>query len=255
MDWGALLSATIQMYRQATVDTWTRIQRNWWVGLLPFLYGFILILVASFVGSLGMVGGFIFGLISAMCTSSYLYFLAGMVNGQRVVLSELGESWRPYLSPVITVLFFLFLVQLTLSLVLPPVESSQDVAFFVTLILLVILNPIPEIIYLGRSDGFGMLQESFDFLRENWMEWFLPLVFFTVLSLGIPLPVASPLRVGQLSFSFTGIQSLLSGSLESLLWNVFGAFIFLALMVFRGLLFRTLFGTSRRQRIFRSRLS
>ncbi len=255
MDWGALLSATIQMYRQAAVETWQRIQRNWWVGLLPFLYGFILIIVASFVAPLGMVGGFIFGLISAMCTSSYLYFLAGIVGGQRMLLSELGESWRPYLSPVITVLFFLFLVQLILSLVLPPVESSQDVAFFVILILLVILNPIPEIIYLGRSDGFGMLQESFDFLRENWMEWFLPLVLFTLLSLAIPLPMASPLRVGQLSFSFSSIQSLLSGSLENVLWNVLGAFIFLSLMVFRGLLFRPLYRTSRRQRIFRSRLS
>ena len=255
MDWGALLSATIQMYRQAGIETWQKIRRNWWVGVLPLLYGVILFFVATFVSQLGMLGGFIFGLISAMCTSSYLYFLAGIVNGQRMLLSELGESWRPYLSPVITILFFLFLVQMTLSLVLPPIEASRDIAFFITLILLVILNPMPEIIYLGRSDGFGMLQESFDFLRENWLEWFLPLVLFTVLSLGMPLPLASPLQAGQLSFSFMNITALLSGSIESLLWSILGAFVLLVLMVFRGLLFRTLFGTSRRQRLFRSRFS
>jgi hypothetical protein len=253
MDWSSLLSATVQMYRQAAAETWQRIARNWWVGLLPLLYGVILLFTGSFAFQLGMIGGFIFGLVSAMCTSSYLFFLAGVVNGQRMIPSELGESWRPYLSPVITILFFLFLVRMALSVTLPPVEASQDVAFIVTLILLVILNPIPEVIYLGRSDGFGLLQESVDFLRENWVEWFLPLVFLTILSLGFPLPFFSPLQVGQLGFPFMSATGLLAGSLEGIVWNILGVFLLFALMVFRGLLFRTLFGSSRRQRLFRSR--
>jgi len=250
MDWGGLLSATIQMYRQAAMETWQRLQRNWWVGVLPFLYGGILFFAALFVFSLGMVGGFIFGFISAMCSSSYLYFIAGIVNGQRMRPSELGESWRPYLSPVITVLFFFFLVQLILS----SINTPQGTVVLVTLILLVILNPIPEIVYLGRSDGFGMLQESFDFLRENWLEWFLPLILLTVLSFAFPVPLFSPLQVGQLGFSFMSISGLFSGSIENLLWEALGAFLLLLLMVFRGLLFRALFGSSRRQRLFRSRL-
>ena len=253
MDWGALISATVRMYRQAVVETWQKITRNWWVGFLPLLYGVILVFTASFVLQLGMIGGLIFGLISAMCTSSYLFFLAGVVNGQRMIPSELGESWRPYLSPVITILFFLFLVRMTLSLVLPPVAASQDVSLIVTLILLVILNPIPEIIYLGRSDGMAMLQESVDFLRENWLEWFLPLVILTLLSLGFPLPLVLPLQVGQLGFPFMNSAGLLSGSIDHLFWSILSAFLLFALMVFRGLLFRALFGTSRRQRVFRSR--
>ena len=255
MDWGALLNTTIHMYRQAANETWQKVLRNWWVGFLPLLYGIILFFTAGFVFRLGMVGGFIFGFISAMCTSSYLYFLAGVVNGQRMLPSEIGASWRPYLSPVITILFFLFLVRLTLQLLLPPVPASQDVAFVITLILLVIFNPLPEIIYLGRSDGFGMLQESVDFLRENWLEWFFPLVILAVLSLIFSLPRVSPLQVGHLEFSFLDVAGLLSGSLESLVWNLIGVFLLFILMTFRGLLFRALFGSSRRQRIFRSRLS
>jgi len=255
MDWGALISSTVQMYRQAATETWQKISRNWWVGFLPVLYGIILFFTASFVFQLGVIGGFIFGLISAMCTSSYLFFLAGVVNGQRMIPSELVNSWRPYLGPVITILFFLFLVRLTLSFALPPVEASQDIAFIVTLIFLVILNPIPEVIYLGRSDGFAMLQESVDFLRENWLEWFLPLVLLTILSLGFPSPLVSPLQVGQLGFPFMSAASLLSGPIENLFWNVLGMLLLFALMVFRGLLFRALFGSSRRQRIFRSRFS
>jgi hypothetical protein len=255
MDWGALISSTMQMYRQAARETWQKIVRNWWVGFLPLLYSAILFFTASFVLQLGMLGGFILGFVSAMCTSSYLFVLAGVVNGQRVLPSELADSWRPYLSPVITVLFFLFVVRLTLSFVLPPVEASQDVAFIITLILLVILNPIPEVIYLGRSDGFDMLQESVDFLRENWIEWFLPLVLLTILSLGVPSPVVSPLQIGQLGFPFMRTAGLLAGSIESLAWSLLGMLLLFVLMVFRGLLFRALFGSSRRQRIFRSRYS
>jgi len=254
MDWGALVRSTIQLYRQAAIETGQKITRNWWVGFLPLLYGVILFFTASFVFHLGMIGGFVFGLISAMCTSSYVFFLAGVVNGQRMLPTDLAESWRPYLSPVITILFFLFLVRMTLSLALPPVAASQDVAFIVTLILLVILNPIPEVIYLGRSDGFGILQESVDFLRENWLEWFLPLALLTIFSLGFPLPV-SPLQVGQLGFPFMSTIGLLSGSIENILWSILGVFLLFALMVFRGLLFRALFGSSRRQRIYRSRFS
>jgi len=251
MDWGALVHSTIQMYRQAIIETGQKIMRNWWVGFLPLLYGVILFFTASFVFRLGLVGGFIFGFISAMCTSSYLYFIAGIVNGQRMLPSELGESWRPYLSPVITILFFFFFVQLILS----SINTPQGTVVLVTLMLLVILNPIPEIVYLGRSDGFGMLQESFDFLRENWPEWFLPLILLTFLSFVFPVPLFSPLQVGQLGFSFMNIVGLFSGSIENWLWAALGAFLLLLLMVFRGLLFRALFGSSRRQRLFRSRFS
>jgi hypothetical protein len=125
----------------------------------------------------------------------------------------------------------------------------------VTLILLIILNPIPEIIYLGRSDGLAMLQESVDFLRENWLEWFLPLVLLTILSLEFPLPFVSPFQTGQLGFPFMNAISLLSGSIENIFWSVLGVLLLFALMVFRGLLFRSLFGSSRRQRIYRSRFS
>lgn len=248
MDWGALISSTLQMYRQAATETWQKVTRNWWVGFLPLLYGVILLFTASFVPPFGIVGGLIFGLVSAVCTSSYLFFLAGVVGGQRMLPTELAESWRPYFSPVINILFFLFLVRLTLSLVLP------EVAFIVMLILLVILNPIPEVIYLGHSDGFGMLQESVDFLKENWLEWFLPLVLLTIFSLGFPLPV-SPLQIGQLGFPFMTGGALLFDSIISIVWSLVGVFLLFALMVFRGHLFRALFGSSRRQRMYRSRFS
>lgn len=257
MDWGALVTATLRLYREAAQETWQKVQRGWWVGLLPLLYTALFFFAASLVAPLGIIGGFILGLVLAFCTSSYLYFLAGVVSGNRVQPQELLESWRPYFGSVITILFFLFIVRQLLSLALPPVPSGQALAVLINLVLLIILNPIPEIIYQGRSEGLSMLQESVEFLRESGIEWFLPFVALAAFSFFFfPLPIfIMPLQIGQLSFPALGLGSAFWASPASLLWAVISAFLLFVLMVFRGLLFRALARGTRRQRVFRSRFS
>jgi len=257
MDWGALISSTLQLYRKAATEAWEKGLRSWWVALLPFLYGPLFFLCAAFTAPLGMIGGLITGLVLAVCVSSYLYYIAGVVNGNRMHLSELGESWRPHFGSVLNILFFLFLVQYSLAFLTPPGdETAMFLASLIELILLIILNPIPEIIYQGRSDGFAMLQESVDFLRSSGVEWFLPFIALAVFSaILLPLPLLEgPLQFGRLTFPTT-VGGLPQGSLSSLLWGAVSAFLLFAIMVFRGLLFRALSGTTRRQRIFRSRVS
>jgi len=256
VDWGALVIATLQLYQQAARETWEKIWGNWWIGLLPLLYGSIFFFTARLVTPLGIVGGFILGLVLAVCTSSYLYFLAAVVNGSRVNVSDLAESWRPYLGSVISIMFFLYIVQYTLALLLPPSAETRTLAMFIDWALLIILNPIPEIIYLGRSEGLNMLQESGDFLRGSGVEWFVPLLALALFSFLLPLPILLvPLQVGQLTFPTLSGTGIFFGSVVGLFWGLVSAFLLFVLMVFRGFLFRALSGHSRRQRVFRSRFS
>lgn len=256
MDWWTLVITTLQLYQQAAKETWKKIGQSWWIGLLPLLYGPLFFLTASFIAPLGIVGGFILGLVLAICTSSYLYFLAAVVNGIRVNIQDLGESWRPYLGSVISIMFFLYIVQYTLALLLPPSAETQTLAMLINWALLIVLNPIPEIIYLGRSEGFNMLQESVDFLRESGVEWFVPFLALALFSFILPLPVLLiPLYVGKLTFPTLSGGGMLLGSVAGLVWGVVSAFLLFVLMVFRGLLFRGLSGHTRRQRVFRSRFS
>jgi len=255
MDWGALLSSTLQLYRRTAQEAWEKGLRSWWVGLLPFLYGPVFFLCATFTAPLGIIGGLLSGLVLAMCVSSYLYYIAGVVNGNRMHLNELGESWRPHFGSVINILFLLFLVQYALAFLTPPGDATALLlASLIEVILLIILNPIPEIIYQGRSDGLAMLQESVDFLRSSGVEWFLPFIVLALASaVLLPLPLLEgPLQFGRLTFPTT-VGGIPQGSLSSLIWGAVSAFILFAVMVFRGLLFRSLSGTTRRQRIFRSR--
>lgn len=257
MDWGGLIAATLRIYQQAAQDAWEKGRRSWWISLLPFLYGPVVLLSAMLTAPLGFLGGFISGIVLAMCVSSYLYFIAGVVNGSRMSIRELGESWRPHLSAVINILFLLFLLQYFLALLTPPGdETAMMLAALIELILLVILNPIPEIIYQGRSEGFAMVQESLDFLRGNGAEWFLPFIVLALLSmLFLPISIlAGPLQFGRLTFPAT-VGNPSAGSALGFLWPILSAFLLFALMVFRGLLFRALANSTRRQRMFRSRLS
>ncbi len=253
MDWAALIRATLHLYYTAALETWQKIQRSWWVALLPFVYLLILLVVARFASLLGIVGGFILGFMLAMCSGSYLYFISEVVQGNRVRPRELVNSWRPYWGPVISMLFFMFVLRIILGILVVPSQSSQTVLSIIDLVLLIILNPIPEIIYQGRSAGFAMLQESLDFLWENGVEWFAPLVVLALVSAVIlPLSIlTAPLEIGQLSFP-TLLSGLLSGSPAALLVAVLNAGLLYVLMVFRGLLFRKLSDSSRRQRIYRA---
>jgi len=252
MDLRAVLTTTIQLYQQTVNETWKKLQPNWWVAFLPFVYGVVFIVAGIIAAPLGILGGFLLGFVLALCTSSYLYFIAGVVDGNRMTPADLSESWRSYLNPVMTILFFFFVVQYTLAVLLPKTSGGVLVNLLINLALLIALNPIPEIIYQGRSDGFDMLQESVDFIRENSVEWFTPLLVLVLVSFLVPLPFASlVLQSGTLMFpSFT-----LFGSLTGFLWAALSALLFYVLMVFRGLLFRALSGSTRRQRLYRARFS
>jgi hypothetical protein len=254
MDWAALIRATLRLYSTAALETWQKIQRAWWVALLPFVYLLVLIVVSIFASPLGMVGGFILGFVLAMCSGSYLYFISEVVQGNRVQPRELVDSWRPYWGSVISILFFVFILRIVLGVLVVPGQSSQTVLYIINLVLLIILNPIPEIIYQGRSAGFAMLQESLDFLWENGVEWFAPLLVLALVS-AVVLPLSiltAPLEIGRLSFP-TLLSGLLSGSPAALLVAALNAGLLYVLMVFRGLLFRKLSDSSRRQRMYRAR--
>jgi hypothetical protein len=256
MNWRTLVTTTLKLYQQVARDTWKNVQPNWWIAFLPLVYGFVLLITGIVAAQLGMLGGFLLGFILALCTSSYLYFIAGVVTGNRMTFTELSESWRPYLSPVMTILFFFFVVQLTLSVILPGMAGAGLISLVINLALLIVLNPIPEIVYQGRREGFDMLQESVDFLRESGIEWFAPLVVISLLSFVAPLPfMAVVSQSGNLSAPTFGSNDLLFGSVTGVLMAIISAVLFYILMVFRGLLFRALANSTRRQRLYRAELS
>ena len=267
MDWNVLVAATLNIYQQTARETVEKFGKGWWITLLPLVYTPLIFLAANFFGRMGFAGGLLVGLVMALCTGSYLYFIDGIVHGQRVQPQELLDSWRPHFGSVITILFFLTIIRLLLSM-LSGGAGSQALYVVVHLILPILLSPVTEIIYQGRTDGFGMIQESFEFLRESGVEWFMPLVGLVVVvsiigglppialasSLFFPLDIlAMPMQLGRSMLLPFGIGFWNSSA--EIIWAVSSSVLLYVLMVFRGLVFKALAGGTRRQRIFRARMN
>ena len=267
MNGNALVAATLNIYQQVVKETIRKLGRGWWIALLPLLYTPLIFLAANFFGRLGFAGGLLVGLVMVVCTGSYLYFIDGIVHGQRVRPQELLDSWRPHFGSVITILFFLTIVRLFLSMI-PGGASSQALYVLVHLVMPILLSPVTEIIYQGRSDGFAMIQESFEFLRESGVEWFVPLIALVLVvsvtlvlppialasSLFFPLDIlAMPMQLGRSMFMSFGIGFWNSAS--EIMWALGSSFLLYAVMIFRGLLFKALAGGTRRQRIYRARMN
>lgn len=213
------------------------IATNGWTLALPMALIVAYLFLASTIGSLGLVGGFIFGLLVDAIFSCYLYFTGGTVALQKMTLTELKKSFGVYFWSVIGLFFVLWISRLVLGMVLPRTAQGATIMTALNWLLLIALNAAPEVIYSkGTRGGMDTITTSFRFLQESWIEWFIPnlaiagvaYLFFTQVMWR--LPEWSNVPIG-----------LAAGALFHLV------------MVFRGHLFQELDGSSHRQRMFRYR--
>lgn len=232
----------LTIYARIYLDCLTQalgvIGKNLWTLLLP-VAAFV---ASSFAGALlaplGIVGGFILGFLTIALYSSYLFFVAGLVQSGRVAFSDLKSSFGGLFWPVMGVAFVVWIARLVVGLLAGglPNGGAIQVLLLLAIALLVFINPTPETIYdRGSSSGMDTLRHSFQFVQANWIEWYLPNllvggVFYLVWS--------QAWRLGAV------------GSLGAL--AVLAAFFHLA-MVFRGFLYKVLDGSTHRQRMFRAR--
>ncbi|MBX5481137.1 MAG: hypothetical protein IRZ16_04700 [Myxococcaceae bacterium] len=233
-----ILIVYTRLYTSCLTAALRGIARNPWTLLLPIgLAVTFNLVVLPLVGSLGVLGGIALALAFDALYSCYLYFTGEVVASSRVTLRELKASFGAYFWSLMNLFFVLWVVDLLLGLLVRGSPNGALIANAVWLVLLILLNPAPEIIYVRRThNGLETVQASIRFLQEQWIEWFVPNL---LLLLGAYLLV-------------TRVLSRLPPGLTLLALLVAGALFHVA-MVFRGHLFRALDGSSHRQRMFRYR--
>jgi hypothetical protein len=228
---GGWLGATAAMYGRVFRRAAELTVKNWPLGLLAVAYPMLLAALSRVLAPYGFVGGMVWTAAAAACFSSWLHFLEQVVNGRgQADLRDLAASFGTYLVDVLNVGFLLFLLQLVAAFVLAPFPLLLIVF---ALAVLVFLNAVPELIYLGRSAAAELLAESYRFIGTNWIEWFPA----NVLLIGVVLGVDAILPAGPLGL----ISAAGAGLVAAYGW------------VARGLLFLELTTSSRRAREFRRR--
>jgi hypothetical protein len=255
-----LSRATLRIYRSALIDATHGFLLNWRMLFvhLGCLFAFsFLTRLALFFGP--YAGGFVLGLVVALVLSLYLYTVAAGVSREQLQFREAAQHGFELFGPTLSVLFAFFLLNITADLI----TRSPEVMWLrmvVNLLLAVLFNCVPEVIY-QRPSGMGtMFAESFEFMRENFVEWFLPLLVLllplgvikqgAVLTLGITLLTINPLEMIQSFMLWFSDPLLLVGYWWLTITLLFCAYFS---FIFRGQLYRQLSSSTRRKRIYQER--
>ena len=267
---GSLISATIGLYRQALSATGRSLARGWVVVLALIAFAVLFLGASRIAAPLGMAGGFIIGIVNALLVGATLRLIEQSLNGSRTLgFGDITESFGYYFWDIIGVGFVLWLPTMALDMGVQANPYGQFFSSAFLLLLFILLNPAPEVIYQVRHDSpLDVFKTAYEFVLEHWIEWFLP---FVILILPVILSPSGLLeffslsgRVGRgagLDFfqllmlpltvvggwlSYIGIDS----GVQEILLLILTPLMAMATLLFRGHLFALLRGTSRRQRLF-----
>jgi len=263
----SLFATTILLYRDALRATGRSLLRGWLVILAVIVFTMIMWFAGTVVRPLGMVGGFVLGAVNALLIGATLSLIEQAIKGMRgITVRDVLDSMGHYFWDVISVGFVLWIPTMLLDTSLRANPDSQFLVTACLLLVFILLNPAPEVIYLTRHDSpLDVLKRSYDFVLENWIEWFLPMALILA-PLGLSLFFKLSSRLGRgagldfiqlLLVPFTvltawltdlGISAEVTGGLALLLTPP----LTIGMLLFRGHLFVALSATSRRQRLYQS---
>jgi hypothetical protein len=265
-----ILTETLALYRNAFHKTGQSLIRGWMTIIAVVGFGGLLMLASQIASPLGMIGGLLLGAVNALLVGATLSLIEQSISLVRALtFRDILGSIGHYFWDVIGIGFILWLPLMALDLSMQANPYGQLLSYVVFLLLFLLLNPAPEIIYQVRHDSpLQVFKTSYEFVLENWIEWFLPFALVLVPILLSPMGSRSffslSSRVGRgagLEFSqllilpftilggwldYTGIPSPVSWYLGLLLTPPLAV----AMLLFRGHLFASLHGVSRRQRRF-----
>ena len=229
------LLVTLDMYRRSFSRGAVLAARNWLVLGSVFAYVAILNAGAHFAALLGIAGGFVMSLLWSACVGSFLYLVEMIVRTNRVSWEDFLRSFGAYLWDVVAVSFALWIFWQIMTPLLAQMPQGRVIVLCIELLILVLFNAVPELIYLGHYPLLQLLARSYQFIANNWIEWFPPNLLLTAL-----------LALLWLRPATSAGESIAQSALTAL-------FLYFA-MVVRGLLFIELDGSTRRSRIFRHKM-
>jgi hypothetical protein len=266
------LVAALDLYRQALRKTWQSLVRGWMTIIAVVAFLFLLLIAQQIAAPLGMAGGFLLGAVNALLVGMTLSLIEqGVSYARAVTIQDVFDSFGHYFWDVIGVGFVLWIPLMALDIGTQQNPNGQLISFAVMLLIFILLNPAPEIIYQVPHDSpLDVFKRAYDFVLENWIEWFLPIALLLLPLVAAPDGLMSFFllshRVGRgagLDFSqilivpFTILTSWLSSfgvdpGVAQYFLLIFTPPLAVSILLFRGHLFALLSRSSHRQRQFAS---
>src|SRR5215831_10460210 len=171
-----------QLYLQALKQTSRSFRRGWITIVAVIGFGGLFLLAVQIAGPLGIAGGFILGAVNALFVGATLSLIEqSIAHARTLTVQDVFESLGQYFWDVIGVGFVLWLPLMALDMTVQANPYGPLLSYAVLLLLFLLLNPAPEVIYQTRHDSpIEVLKSCYDFVLEYWIEWFIPWVLVLV---------------------------------------------------------------------------
>jgi hypothetical protein len=165
----------LRLYGDCFVRAVRGLRKSPWTLALPIVYLAIATATAFLCAPLGIVGGFIVGIVADLCMSSFLYFTSQTVSGGAARIGELKQSFLEYFWPVVSFGFVIWIAYRVLGYGLAANPKGPIIMLGISGVAAVLLNAVPEVIYQkGHAGGLAIISESVSFIQRHWIEWFVP---------------------------------------------------------------------------------
>lgn len=162
-------TSLFSLYFEAIIFAGKKFLENWLIVLVSALVIAFNILAKSIL-SMSSFGTLFIGLLEILAFSYYYYALEISLRG-KITLNSLKHYDFSYFWKILSAAFIVFIMQFSFQLI----DRSGSVSLVLALALVIILNPLPEVLYQSHSESFDSLREAAYFVFENWLEWFIPL--------------------------------------------------------------------------------
>ncbi len=232
--------------------------KNWMIIFTGLIYTTINI-AAVFLASpflsvpiLNIVASVLLYFLAVALISSYFYILYSIIKYKKFEFRDIKIGLKVYLNEVIRILFVGWIASVIVFRLIVPILSnslggyldSSTIINILMIVLLIAINPLPEVIYQKRYTGLDGVRYTFEYMKENWIEWLIP----NVILIGLLYLVTGSTITSLFSTGINFNTNILS--IKSIGLYLIGQVIFSFTMIYRGVLFETLSTSTRRKRMF-----
>lgn len=228
---------------------------NWIIIFTGFVYTVLNIVLLIILGTLfnNSILGFFSGIISFIATSAmisnFLYLLNQIIRYGRITLQDFKEGFTVYLWKVYGVLFIGWAASFLYGRIVEPVIYSVSLSlagtlsFIIGILVLILMNALPESIYQKHYSAWETVTYAFNFVKDNWIEWFVP----NIIMFGVFYLVTGNVISDVLAISSGYFFNL---SIKGIILYIIGQVLFTFIMIYRGVLFDILSTSTRRKRAY-----
>ena len=238
--------------REVLRKTIKAITVNWKIFLVGMAYFVLSLLILQIAARAWILSGLIIAVFQSAMISDFLYLMEQIIKKGKFTMDDFKEGFKVYIWKAYSVLILFWFVRYGLSLFFGWALSASiggiSLWFIIEIIVFLALNPLPEVMYQKYNQGFDMISGAFEFIKENWIEWFIPNVLIAIMLYWM---------FGLAMKPFNAVSGILINGAEAV--TVMAVMITLPLvfsffMIYRGFLFRILDRSTRRKRLYQYKI-